>query len=56
MHTSAECRKQAETKIKQAERERDTRRANRLISAANEWLILARGVRQLEFNSKIQKR
>ena len=52
MHTSAECRKQAEAKIKLAERERDGRRANKFASAANAWLILAHGIRQLEINWK----
>jgi len=52
LHTSAECRKIAESKVKQAECERDERRINALISAANAWLILAHGIRQLEINAE----
>ena len=55
MRTSAECRKLAAMYIKRAEREPDERRANALISAANAWLLLARGVRRLELNSKARK-
>ena len=48
MQTSVECRKIAAAKIAEAERLRDERCANRLISAANAWLILARGLRSLD--------
>ena len=48
MHTSDECLAIAEAKLAEAERLRDKRRANRLISAANAWLILARGLMSLE--------
>jgi hypothetical protein len=48
-------RKQAESKIKLADRERDGRRATRLISAANAWLILAHGIRQLEVNAEVRQ-
>jgi hypothetical protein len=52
MFTSAACRNMAEAKLKAADRERDGRRANRLISAANAWLILARGIKQFELNAR----
>ena len=52
MFTSAACRKMAEAKLKAADRERDGRRANRLISAANAWLILERGIKQFELKAR----
>jgi hypothetical protein len=56
MLTSAECRKKAETKINLAERARDERRSDVLISAANAWLMLAHGIRQLEINAEAHRR
>ena len=55
MQTSVECRKIAAAKIAEAERLRDERRANRLISAANAWLILARGLRSFEIKKAVRK-
>jgi hypothetical protein len=54
--TSAECRNMAATKIDLAERAHDKRRSNVLISAANAWLMLAHGIRQLEINAETQRR
>jgi hypothetical protein len=56
MNTSAECQKIAEAKISEAEGQRDKRRANRLISAANGWLILARGLKSLEIKEATRMR
>jgi hypothetical protein len=50
MYTSAECRKIAAAKIAEAERLHDERRTNRLISAANAWLILAQGLKRIEIS------
>jgi hypothetical protein len=44
--TSAECRMKAKEKLTLAARERDRRRAKRVMSAANAWLILARAMEQ----------
>jgi hypothetical protein len=46
MFTSAECREYAKEKIAQAERE--PRHRERLLTAAQAWLILAGQMRQLE--------
>jgi hypothetical protein len=44
--TSAACRKRAEQKLALAES--DPRHYRRLINAAQSWLLLASGIRQLE--------
>jgi hypothetical protein len=44
--TSAECRSQAEAKLAQAERDHQHRQ--RLITAAQGWLLLASQLRRLE--------
>jgi hypothetical protein len=46
MFTSAECRAQAELKI--AEADRNERHRNRLITAAQGWLLLATSLRRME--------
>jgi hypothetical protein len=56
MYTSAECREIAAAKVAEAERLRDERRANRLISAANAWLILARSLRRIERGMQLPMR
>ena len=55
MYSSAECRKRARAKIKLADTQRDERLAHRYVAAANAWLILGRGIRTLELNSKARK-
>ena len=47
MYTSAECRAQAEEKLAQA-KQADRRRRNRLITAAEAWLLLASQLRRVE--------
>jgi hypothetical protein len=46
MFTSAECRAMSEQKLAQAEH--DDRHRNRLITAAQGWLLLASQIRRLE--------
>jgi hypothetical protein len=55
MYTSAECREIAAAKLGQAEFLPDERRANRFISAANAWLILAHGVRTYEIRKEVAR-
>jgi len=46
MPGAAECRKRAAQKLEQAEREPRHRR--KLVAAAQAWLLLANGLRQIE--------
>jgi len=46
MLTSAACRKKAKEKLAQAGR--DERHSGELVAAARAWLLLAKGIRQLE--------
>jgi hypothetical protein len=48
MYTSAECRAQAEEKLTQAKY--DDRHRNRLITAAEAWLLLASQLRRIELS------
>ena len=56
MRTSVECRQLAVAKIAEAESLRDNRRVKRLTSAANAWLILARGVESCEIRGQMRER
>ena len=47
MYTSAECRAQAQEKLAQA-KHTDRRRRNRLVAAAEAWLLLASQLRRVE--------
>ena len=46
MLTSADCRKKAKEKLAAASR--DERHSGELVAAAKAWLLLAKGIRQLE--------
>ena len=53
MLTSAACRKKAKEKL--AEAGRDERHSEELIAAAQAWLLLAKGIRQLEPKAAVKR-
>ena len=53
MLTSAGCRKKAKEKL--AEADRDERHSGELIAAAQAWLLLAKGISQLEPKAAVKR-